>query len=285
MAVAAVQFLEPLMRRALSIVIALLSASPACAETYTLTLSFAGTEQRFAASELLARPDASSIEIPADVSYKRSMKYRAVPLLALLDDKLDPSLDTLEVRASDGFVSQIPLALVEKGASGGSVAWIAVEDRAAPWPPLPGKDVSAGPFYLVWEHPELSNVGTELWPYQTVAITGVESPAHRWPQMAVAATLPADDPARHGQAVFTTQCMPCHRMKGAGAADVGPDLGQPMNPTQYLTAGGLRALIRNPKAVRTWPQQQMPAFDAKALSDADLDAVIAYLAHMATGAR
>jgi mono/diheme cytochrome c family protein len=284
-AVAAVQFLEPLMRRALSIIIALLSASPACAETDTLTLSFAGTEQRFAASELLARPDASSIEIRADVSYKRSMKYRAVPLLALLGDKLDPSLDTLEVRASDGFVSQIPLALVEKGASGGSVAWIAVEDRAAPWPPLPGKDVSAGPFYLVWEHPELSNVGTELWPYQTVAITGVESPAHRWPQMAVAATLPADDPARHGQAVFATQCMPCHRMKGAGAADVGPDLGQPMNPTQYLTAGGLRALIRNPKAVRTWPQQQMPAFDAKALSDADLDAVIAYLAHMAPGAR
>ena len=127
------------------------------------------------------------------------------------------------------------MALVEKGASGGSVAWIAVEDPVAPWPPLPGKDVSAGPFYLVWEHPERSKVGTELWPYQTVAITGVESPAHRWPQMAVAATLPADDPARHGQAVFTTQCMPCHRMKGAGAADVGPDLGQPMNPTQYLT--------------------------------------------------
>ena len=70
-------------------------------------------------------------------------------------------------------------------------------------------------------------------------------------------------------------------MKGAGAADVGPDLGQPMNPTQYLTPDGLRALIRNPKAVRTWPQQQMPAFDVKALSDADLDAVIAYLGQMA----
>ena len=158
---------------------------------------------------------------------------------------------------------------------------MAVEDPAAPWPPLPGKDVSAGPFYVVWEHPERSKVGTELWPYQTVAISGVESPAHRWPQMAVAADLAADDPARRGQAVFTTQCMPCHRMKGAGAADVGPDLGQPMNATQYLTRDGLRALVRNPKAVRTWPQQQMPAFDQKALSDAGLKAVIAYLGQMA----
>jgi mono/diheme cytochrome c family protein len=283
--VVAAQILEPMMRIALSIVMALLSFCPACAETDALTLSFGAGEKRFTGTELLARADAATIEIPADVSYMRSMKYRAVPLLALIGEMSDPSLDTVEARASDGFVSQIPMALVAKGASGGSVAWIAVEDPVAPWPLLPGKDVSAGPFYLVWQHPERSNVGTELWPYQTVAMTGVESPAHRWPQMAVAAALPADDPARHGQAVFTTQCMPCHRMKGAGAADVGPDLGEPMNPTQYLTGDGLRALIRNPKAVRTWPQQQMPAFDAKALPDADLDAVISYLAYMASGAR
>ena len=54
-----------------------------------------------------------------------------------------------------------------------------------------------------------------------------------------------------------------------------------MNPTLYLTPEGLRALIRNPKAVRTWPQQQMPGFSEEALSNADLDAVIAYLGQMA----
>ncbi len=270
------------MRQApLSVVIALLACCAARAGADTLTVSFGGTPKTYAAAELLARPDAATITIPDDVSYKRAMTYRAVPLLALLGGKPDPAFDTLEARAADGFVSQIPMSLVEKGANGGSVAWVAVEDTAQPWPSLPGKDVSAGPFYIVWEHPERSKVGTELWPYQTVAVAGVESPAHRWPQMAVDAALPADDPARLGQRVFTTQCMPCHRMKGAGAADVGPDLGQPMNPTQYLTPDGLRALIRNPKAVRTWPQQQMPAFDVKALSDADLDAVIAYLGQMA----
>jgi mono/diheme cytochrome c family protein len=56
-----------------------------------------------------------------------------------------------------------------------------------------------------------------------------------------------------------------------------------MSPMQYFSADGLRRLIRNPKSVRTWPQQQMPAFDAGKLSDADLDAVIAYLGAMAPG--
>jgi len=33
--------------------------------------------------------------------------------------------------------------------------------------------------------------------------------------------------------------------------------------------------------VRTWPQQQMPGFDETTIREADLDALIAYLAHMA----
>ena len=148
------------------------------------------------------------------------------------------------------------------------------------WPALPGKTASAGPFYLVWQDPERSAISSEQWPYQLASLTEVESPAHRWPQIVVDSSLPSDAPARRGQAVFTTQCLPCHRMKGGGAAVVGPDLGQPMNPVQYFTPKGLRGVIRDPKAVRTWPQQQMPGFDATMIGDADLDALIAYLAHM-----
>ena len=261
----------------------LASVGAARAEAPTLTLSFGGEPRSFTAAELLARPDAATVVVPADVAYGRPMTFRAVPLLALIPTSAARSLDTIEARASDGFVSQLPRALVGKGASGGSVAWIAVEDPAAPWPNLPGKQQSAGPFYLVWEHPERSGIGSEQWPYQTAALTGVESPAHRWPQMAVDASLPADAPARHGQEVFVVQCLPCHRMKGAGEGEIGPDLGSPMSPTQYFTTDGLRRLIRNPRSVRTWPQQIMPAFDAEKLPDADLDAVIAYLGAMAPG--
>ena len=255
------------------------SARAAPAAEPVLTLSIGTETRRFTAAELRARPDAVELTIPADVSYGRAMKYRAVPLLRLMS--VAAEFDTLEARAADGFVSQIPLALVEKAKAGGATAWIAIEDPLAPWPLLPGRNASAGPFYLVWESPERSAIGSEQWPYQLASVAEVESPAHRWPQMVVDASVSANDLARRGQAVFTTQCLPCHQMKGAGTGIVGPDLGRPMSPIEYLSATGLRSIIRDPKAVRTWPQQQMPAFNPTMLSDADLDAVIAYLAYMA----
>lgn len=259
------------------------------ADTGHLTLQFGPSTLEATAPQVLARPDAAEVTIPADPAYGDSRHYRAVPLLALLaglsGGLSDTPYDTLEVSATDGFVSQIPLLLIQQGASGGAVAWIAVEDPAHPWPNLPGKEASAGPFYLVWEHPERSGIRTEQWPYSVASLTGVESAPHRWPQIVVDAALPADAPARQGQALFITLCMTCHRMLGGGAADVGPDLGQPMNPTEYLTPTGLRAIIRNPKAVRTWPDQRMVGFDEAALSDADLSAVVAYLREMASHKR
>ena len=109
----------------------------------------------------------------------------------------------------------------------------------------------------------------------------VQSPKRRWPQLAVSAALPTDAPARLGEAVFATQCLPCHRLNGAGASEIGPDLGQPMAATDYMTEPGLRALVRDPKSVRTWPQQQMPAFPPTVLPDTDLNALIAYLKQIA----
>jgi mono/diheme cytochrome c family protein len=52
-----------------------------------------------------------------------------------------------------------------------------------------------------------------------------------------------------------------------------------MPATAYLTETGLRALIRNPAAVRSWPAQQMPAFGAT-MPNSDIDALIAYLRYL-----
>jgi mono/diheme cytochrome c family protein len=260
---------------------AVCAAGTALANERVLTIELGSQTKRYTPAALLARADASEITVPNDVSYRRSMSYRAVPLLSLLKIPPNAPFDTLEARASDGFVSQIPLSLVREGAEAGSTAWIAIEDPAKPWPDLPRRDVSAGPFYLVWEHPERSGIGSEQWPFALTALKGVKPPTQRWPQMAVAADIPVDAPERRGQEVYTVQCLSCHRMKGAGEGDVGPDLGEPMNPTQYLTPKGLRMLIRNPRSVRTWPNQKMPGFDTTMISDADIDALIAYLTYMA----
>jgi mono/diheme cytochrome c family protein len=273
---------DPMLIRTLALFLfANLGIAPLPAAERILTLSFGDAHRQWTAEELLAKPDTASITIPDDVSYHRAMTYRAVPLLALTGDVAQLGIDTIEARANDGFVSQIPVSLVMRGASGGSVAWIAIEDPKAPWPNLPGKETSAGPFYLVWEHPERSGVGSEQWPFALARLTAVEDPVHRWPQLAVAPSLPGDAPERRGQAVFIKNCIPCHRLNGAGQGDMGPDLGQPMNVTTYMTSHGIRALIRDPKSVRTWPEQQMMGFDASQIPDADIDALIAYLSSRA----
>jgi mono/diheme cytochrome c family protein len=259
-----------------------IGVTPAYAAERVLNLSFGGEQKRLTATELLARPDAVSLTIPNDVSYRRAMTYRAVPLLALIGENALKDVDTVAARASDGFVSQIPASLVQKAASGGSVPWVAIEDPAAPWPNLSGKDESGGPFYLVWEHPERSGVGSEQWPFALVDLSAVANPLHRWPQLAVDPTLPDAAAERVGQASFIKNCMPCHRMKGAGDGDTGPDLGQPMNVTSYITPSGIRAIVRDPKSVRTWPGQIMNGFTAEQIPDAELDGLMAYLAHMAT---
>jgi mono/diheme cytochrome c family protein len=253
------------------------SAWQSGADEPSLALSQAGITRRFTASELLARSDAIELSVADDVAYRRAARYRAVPLLALLSELPSDASDTLESLASDGFVAQIPLSLVRKAATGGAVPWIAVEPPGQSWPNLPGKTQGPGPFYLVWQNPGRSGVTREQWPYQLASLTVVESPAHRWPQLATDPSLPPDAPAHRGELVFAANCLPCHRLNGGGASEIGPDLGLPMNATNYLSEPGLRAIVRDPRAVRRWPQQQMSGFASDAIPDSDLDALIAYL--------
>ena len=266
---------------ALLMAVLLLGAPREAAADARLRVAFGDKVRNFDAATLLTRPDARDITVPNDVAYRHEMNFRAVPLLALLEGLPLEGADTLETRATDGFASQLPLSLVLKAKSGGSVPWVAVEDPAAPWPKLPGKSETAGPFYIVWLDPERSHVRQEQWPYALAALTEVEAPALRWPQIAVDPGLGPNAPARHGQEVFIVQCLPCHRVRGGGEGDMGPDLTVPRSPTEYMTRAGLVGQIRDPKSLRSWPDQKMPGFNEAALSAADVDAIIAYLRHMA----
>jgi mono/diheme cytochrome c family protein len=229
-------------------------------------------------AQLLARPDLQNVTIPIDVAFQRTMHYRAVPLRALLAG-LQPG-DPLQFVASDGFSVDIPAAtlLNQEGAQ----AWLAIEDPKQPWPPLPDKKGDAGPFYVVWTRPAAAGISTEQWPYQLVRIERTQDAATRFPATAIVASVPADSEIRRGYAVFQRTCFACHTLNGQGDAHMGPDLNIPHNPTDYLSDDMLRAFIRNPQSLRQWPEGKMVGFPTQdALSDADLDAVIAYLHYMA----
>jgi mono/diheme cytochrome c family protein len=272
---------HPVRTFGLRILLVSLVAISASAAEPILRVNEGSVTRQFSVTDLLARSDVATIDVPHDTSYGHAMSYRAVPLRDLLADLPPDPDDRIEARASDGFVSQLPRAIIE----GAAVPWVAVEDPRHPWPHLPGKTVSAGPFYLVWQSPEATGVSSEQWPYALAALTFVASPAQRWPAIAVGASLSPDAPARQGQAVFITNCLPCHKLGGNGEGTMGPDLLQPMPAVAYLTEPGLRALIRKPSSVRHWPAQQMPAFDATTIPDADIDAVVAYLRYLSARPR
>lgn len=248
-----------------------------------LVLQIADRSVSITREALLNHPAMREIEIAADPSYRRSMHYRAVPLSTLLAGFALPDGAALEGKATDGFVAQIPL--VPAMGRNGTQALVAVEPADAPWPSLPGKDVSAGPFYLVWTGGKTEGIGPEQWPYMLASLSIVQPAATRWPQIAVNPALPPAAPARLGQELFVKHCFACHGMNGGGEATVGPDLNVPMNPVEYFQPQALRRYLRNPASVRTWPDQRMPAIGRDQLNDMELERIVAYLQHMVSRRR
>lgn len=254
--------------------------SPSTAAGPTLAVSANGITRTFDRDALLARPDVVDVTTTQDDAYGAGRSYRAVPLANLMKGIDVPAGAVVEALAKDGYASQLPRDLVE-GGDPEAVGYLAIELAGEPWPPIPGKGASAGPFYVVWIGAKAATVPASYWPYQVVTLSVQDAPAERWPALAVDPTLPALDPARAGQALFVSKCFNCHTLNRAGSATMGPDLNVPMNPTEYLTDAGLRALIRDPRSVRTWPEQAMPGFSQDVLSDKDIALVLSYLRHMA----
>lgn len=255
----------------------LLLLPDAWARAADLRLDLAGAARVVDSATLLARPDVREVAIADDVAYRRAMRYRALPLREVLGGI--GAADHLQFVALDGFAAEIPAALLLDAR--GSTPWLAIEDPARPWPRLPGKEASAGPFYLVWTDPAAAGIGPEQWPYQIATIRRLAPVAERYPELLPDPALGADDPVRRGFAVFQATCLACHTLNGAGAARMGPDLNLPHSPVEYMQAAFLRRYIRDPQSLRRWPDARMPGFDRAALADPDLDALLAYLRHMA----
>lgn len=259
---------------------ALVQMMAADAASPELTITTGGRTQKLTTDALLAHPAVATITVPQDVAYKRSMTYRAVPIAALLSGVAHDG--SLRFVAGDGFAATLSVAPLLAAGDDAARAYLAVEAPSARWPPLKaGSPETAGPFYLVWLRPEKSHIAPEQWPYQIARIEDVASLAVRFPDLLPAASVSSADPIRRGLTVFTTNCIVCHTLNLAGDAKIGPDLNVPYNPTEYMREEFLRRQVRNPASVRSWSGQHMPGFDVNAISDRDLDDLVAYLYYMA----
>jgi mono/diheme cytochrome c family protein len=257
------------------VVLTLLLTLPASAAQLTIELDH--TSKTWQTADLLNHPDVRTVQIVDDVSYKRQMTYRAVPLVVLLPG-LKPQ-NHVQAVALDGFAAELSAGpLLEKT---GAQAWLAVEDPAHPWPKLGDDKPSAGPFYLVWTDPQAGHISPEQWPFQVSAIKQLTTVAERFPALLPDPALAPDDPINQGFALFQKNCIACHRLNGAGDAQVGPDLNIPYSPTEYFGGDFLKRYIRDPQSLRHWPQAKMPAFAAGVLPDSELDLLVGYLKHMA----
>ena len=254
---------------------ALLLSTPLSAAQ--LDLQLGENSRTWQTAELLKHPQVQTITISNDVSYKREMTYRAVPIAALLTG-IKPE-DHLQAVALDGFAAELSAAPLLNAQ--GARAWLAIEDPARPWPALSAGKHSAGPFYLVWTDPQAGNISPEQWPFEVASIRQLAPVAQRFPALLPDPALKADDPVNLGFALFQKNCLACHRLNGAGDAQFGPDLNIPFNPTEYFGADFLKRYIRDPQSLRQWPQAKMPGFSAQVLPDQDLERLVGYLKHMA----
>jgi mono/diheme cytochrome c family protein len=257
---------------------ALLVAFAAQASEPSLRFERPGAAPRsVSATELRAACGTETVEVD-DPYYERHKRFLAWPLRCVLEQgfgALGPDVAAGDVllRALDGYTRASEGAVLLE--PGGYVAF-ADADRAASgqggFDPIDYRQADPAPFYVIWKGAGEHDVVRYPWPYQLaeLALVRVED---RFPHAVPAGAAPGSAPAR-GFAVFRRSCLQCHAINGDGGR-VGPELNVPRSIVEYRPEAQLRAFIRDPRQFR---YTQMPANPH--LSDADLDALLAYFRHM-----
>ena len=220
----------------------------------------------------------TTITVERDPYYEKRKRYRACPLaqVLVLGFGVPPSAlagQTVFFRARDGYVKPAPAELVAE--PGGYVAFADADlpPGAAPaWEPIDRRQLDPSPLYLVWTGAQQTDAHRYPWPYQLAAIE-VAPFESLYPH-----TAPTGEPegsaAWRGFAIFRRECVACHAVNGEGGT-VGPELNVPRSVVEYRPKAQLAEFIRDPKSFR---YTSMPS--NLHLSDADLDALLAYFTAM-----
>lgn len=137
--------------RALILLCLLLLPGLAQADEPKITVTVGDKTRSFTRDELLARPDATTIEVPFDITYRVPMTYRAVPVASLLEGMTLSPNSVIEAVALDGFIAQLPLDLVLNRVKAGRSLSLRSSRRTIPGRQsrrrarAPGRSTSCGP--------------------------------------------------------------------------------------------------------------------------------------------
>jgi mono/diheme cytochrome c family protein len=236
-----------------------------------------GAETSLSKGELRARCDVATVTVE-DPYYQAPRRFVACPLERVFELGLGapPAAfrdeDFLLV-ALDGYARTAPGSQLAEGG-----AFLALDDAErvargeSGFDPIDRRQVDAGPFYLVWTGPGRSDAHRYPWPYELARVEVMQF-EERFPH-----TVPdgaaEGSPARRGFAIFRRECVSCHAVNGEGGS-VGPELNVPKSVAEYRDPAWIKAYVRDPSAIR---YTSMPSH--RHLTDADLDALVAYFAHM-----
>ena len=240
-----------------------------------------GEERTLTLLDFLERCPTSDVEVE-DPYHGKAMRYRALPIRCVLDHGFATSGGAvaqrnhgLLLRALDGYTRPVSgRALLEPGGflAYGEPDRLSADSSGSRFRPIDRTEADPAPFYLVWTGTEQGDPHETPWPYQLGRIE-VAPFASAFPRT-VPLGLSADAQGWLGYAVFQDSCASCHSINGQGGK-IGPDLNIPRSIVEYRPISKIRGYIRNPQETR---YTSMPAHPG--LSEADLDALIAYFMAM-----
>ncbi|MEM7537800.1 MAG: c-type cytochrome [Chloroflexota bacterium] len=239
--------------------------------------------QTFTLENLQAQLEIATItvETPAHKKNKTFEGFWLSDILALTgmtkEDLAGGDEDYILFEALDGYQVRLNVNQLADAQPQGLLAYDDV-DTADGWELVKQgqRDVSPGPFYLVWTTTDGSELDSKSrpWPYQLAHISSVNL-AELY-DLLYPVGIDESDPIFQGFTLFEVHCVKCHGFNLQGGK-VGPELNIPQNVTEYRDRETLIGFIKNSSNYRLG--SAMPVFDG-ILADEEIDLLLTYIEWM-----